>query len=89
MDELPLTRIDFTCDYPGCSLLSFAEVFPDLGKGGFGHWSYLCLLHFIKEQWIRKLDLGWTLAAWLYKLPFVNWLWEFYVKHSYFNSKGE
>ena len=89
MSETVLTRIDFTCDYPGCGLPSFAEVYPDLGKNPMGGWSYLCLPHFIQEQIVFKKDMGWTLAAWLYRMPFVRWLWNFYCTNSWFNKKCE
>jgi len=78
MTECPLTRRDFKCDYPGCRMLSFAEVYPPLDSKDWG-WCYLCLLHFIQEYLIKKKPLGWCLAEWMFSIPGVRWLWGFYV----------
>jgi len=92
MNDESLTRMDFKCDYRGCYLLPFAEVYPPIGKGieGWG-WSYLCLPHFVMEYLIRKNPRigGWCIAEWLGRLPFVSWLWEFHCKHSWSTNKGE
>jgi len=74
----PLNRSDFKCDYPGCRLLPFAEVFPS----GKEYWGYLCLLHFSQEYVIRKIPMGWCVAEWISRLPLASWLWNFYCIHS-------
>jgi len=81
MSDIPLTRKDFLCNYRGCKFLSFVEVYPPLDHPDWG-WCYLCLPHFVQEYLIKKVKMGWCLAEWLFHLPGVHWLWEFYCKHS-------
>ncbi len=92
MNEIGLTKRDFKCDYPGCFLLPFAEMYPPIGMGikGWG-WFYFCLPHFLTEYALRKNPRigGWSLAEWLSRLPLVKWLWEVYCTHSWLNERGE
>ena len=73
-----LTVSDFKCDWRGCRLLPFAEVFNLTGEGE-GGWSYLCLLHLIKAR-VRGDSIMWSIAAWIDRLPMVHWLWNRVVR---------
>ncbi len=71
MGELYLS--DLRCDWHGCHLLPFVEVYS--GKD----WSYLCFFHAIKA-WVRGDRHGWCIAAWISDLPFMHRLWNWWVR---------
>jgi len=76
MHRNKLIARDFKCDVRGCRGLSFMEVYvhdPDRS-----YWSYLCLPHFILTL-IFNHDNGWCLAEWVFHLPLVHELWNWWA----------
>jgi len=70
--EEALTISDFHCDI--CNLPSFAEIF----NSEAGCWWYECLPHFLlRRSWRNN---GWSLADWLYHLPLVSRIWNWWAK---------
>lgn len=68
---------DFCCDIPNCRGLSFVEIY--VSDENNHYWSYLCLPHFILAQ-IFKHEFGWCLADWLFRIPFISKIWNWWVK---------
>jgi len=65
---------DFRCDYPRCPCISFVEVFKT------DRWFYLCFFHFVLlKPWKWA---GWSLADWMYRLPLISRLWNWWAKMS-------
>ena len=65
------------CDYRKCRNLAFMEVYWYSEKDKKNYWSYLCLPHFIIEQFIKHREIGYCIA---YELKPLSFLWHIYCR---------
>ena len=72
-DKLKL--LDFKCDYPNCPCLALIGIYRETC------WWNTCVFHLIYYKLkYSKYKYGWCLADWLFRLPLVSRLWNWWCK---------